>query len=163
MDVQSTRRENLLTLLREVWGDKRAVLADVLGYASVNFVTKILAEPGSKSGKPIGHTLARRIERAARDNEKGSFVIEGWLDVPHTRGVETRSGKRGLSLDERIEALPDVLRNYMLLELDLCEQIGRQPAIDLLRLPTRQNRSAFQAHLENLARQARPATRRTSA
>jgi hypothetical protein len=163
MDVRSTRRANFQILLREVWQNKRVLVAEDLGYESPNMVTKMLAEAGSKSEKAIGHQLARKVERAAR--ERGAdWVLDGWLDVPHEGTlIVPRANKRGTTIEERIAALPEPLRNYLLLELDLCERIEGLAAIELLRTPTAQNRTKFQAYLEELARQLPASSRKTAA
>lgn len=78
--AKTIRRENFQRLVREVWGDHRALAANDLGFEQPQLVTRLIGS--GKSRKDIGDALARKIETAARKTG-AAWVTPGWLDLPH--------------------------------------------------------------------------------
>lgn len=132
-------------LVAKVWHGHRALVAQALEFEAPNLVTRYMSE--GKSAKPIGLRLARKIEVAARQHG-AEWVDDGWMDVPHD---DSPSGpplkKQPGTVEDRIKALPEPLRAYVMMEIDICEQVSDLAAIKLLRPPTLRERRAFQDYL----------------
>lgn len=134
------RRENFRTIVAETYNSKRVTAAKAFGLPNVAAVV------AHENNAPIESDLARRVESAA---EKPA----GWLDVPHRTGQPEM--KRPLTVDQRLAALPDALRTYIIGELELCEAVQDALPADLLKAPSAETRTAFQTYLESLDRRRR--------
>lgn len=147
--AKAFRKKNFAHLVEAVWGGRRWVVADALGFGSPQLVTRYMTS--GKSSKPIGDEVARKIEVAARANG-ADWVFEGYLDTPHeTEPPGARAPARAGSLEERISALPAPLRHYLMMELELCERVQHLAPQEFMRPPTLTNRRAFQDWLAELS------------
>lgn len=145
MDTPSIRRRNFKMLVDKVWDGHRALAAQALGFEAPNLVTRYMSD--GKSAKPIGLRLARKMEIAARA-AGATWAHTGWMDVPHEDAPTPPPGsRRPGTLEDRIRALPEPLRAYVLMELDICEQVKDLAAVKVLRAPSIADRQAFQAYL----------------
>lgn len=146
MDTPSIRRRNFKRLVHEVWGGERGIVARDLEFAEPSLVTRYMSDERSK--KNIGLTLARKIEVAARAMG-ATWVTDGWMDVPH-EDTPPRKGATPTTLEARVAALPPAFRQYVLMELEVCEEVQHLAPADFLKPPTRQTRQAFQKYLHDI-------------
>jgi hypothetical protein len=145
MDIYEVRRRNFAQLVKEHWGGQRSVAAKDLGFAEPNLVTRYMS--AGASAKNIGAAQARKIEKAAGQPS-------GWLDHLHTDGGPIEPIKAS-NVSERLNALPDALRQYILMEIALCEEVKNVVPADFMKAPTWKTRKAFQDFLHQLYEQRR--------
>lgn len=154
--AKAFRKKNFAYLVEEVWQGNRLLVADALGFGSPALVTRYMTT--GKSSKPVGDDVARKIEVAAR-TAGASWVFDGFLDTPHEPPAPPDDSLRKTSrlgtLDERIRALPDPLRRYLLMELDICERVQHLAPSEFMRAPTLQNRRAFQDYIQGILAQVK--------
>lgn len=141
--IGRTRKINFRYAVAEHWGGKRALAAQDLGFEGPSLVTRYMTD--GKSAKAIGHNLARKIEQVI-----GEEV--GWMDVVHDFAPASPPKKADSSrtLEQRINELPDVLRRYILMELELCEAVQEVAPTSFMRAPTHEDRRAFQEYLQTM-------------
>jgi hypothetical protein len=139
---KTIRRDNFRELLKTRWGGHRPVAAFELGFGDPSLVTRYLGH--GESWKGIGDELARKIERVAG-------VEPGWLDLVHRGDDPPRTTARPSTLEERVARLPDPLRQYLMLELQLCESAAPLFPADFTKAPTAATRRQFQTYLNSLA------------
>lgn len=147
--AKAFRKKNFAHLVEKVWGGHRGVVAGALGFKEAALVTRYMSS--GKSSKPVGEDVARKIELAARA-AGAEWVYDGWLDEPHDLDgpkPPVVAGRPG-TFEERLNALPEALRRYVLMELEVCERVQHLAPQEFTRPPTLQNRRQFQEYLQNL-------------
>lgn len=150
--AKAFRKKNFAHLVHAVWGGHRGVVAGALGFKEAALVTRYMTT--GKSSKPIGEDVARKIELAARA-AGANWVHDGWLDEPHDLDADGPKppavAGRPQTFEERLNALPEALRRYVLMELEVCERVQHLAPQEFTRPPTLQNRRQFQEYLQNLS------------
>lgn len=148
VDTPSIRRRNFQYIVQQVWNGHRALVAEALKFKEPNLVTRYMSE--GKSAKNIGLATARKIEIAARA-QGAKWVTPGWMDVPHEKAPDgPPNGRKAGTVEQRIAGLPPALRQYLLMELEICEQVQHLAPADFMRAPSRDERDAFQRYLKDV-------------
>lgn len=146
--AKAFRKKNFAHLVKEVWGGRRADVALALEFKEAALVTRYMTT--GKSSKPIGDPVARKMEVAARA-AGADWVHDGWMDERHEPDeAPPPPARAGGTLEDRIRALPEPLRRYVVMELEICERVQQLAPTQFMRAPTVENRRAFQDYLHGI-------------